>query len=78
MAEKTTKWRLAWGIHGGTMLSRDSGEDITDLESEAACLQQAQELKAEFARLGYSLWFARAYGPNGEQVSFGSLTRPYS
>jgi hypothetical protein len=64
--EKAEKWKFQIGIHRGTLTSRDSGAD-QEFDSLAECHAEAGKAKANYAGMGYQIWFCRAVGPNGEK-----------
>ena len=49
--------KLHYGIHRGTLMSRDVG-DILDIVSEDAARKKAIELEEGYKKMGYMLWFA--------------------
>ena len=61
-----TTWKLNYGCHRGTLISRDS--ECLELPSLEACKARLAEAETTWNRFGYSVWFAQAVGPNGEQV----------
>jgi hypothetical protein len=63
-------YKLTWGFHRGTTLSRDDGEPYT-FETEAEALAKIEDLKKDMARLGRYVWFADI---NGKRVFY----TPYS
>ena len=69
-----TNWKLNYGCHRGTLISRDS--ECLELPSLEACKARLAEAEAGLKRIGYSVWFAQAVGPNGEQVKLHEVT-PY-
>ena len=73
MGEKP--WTLRWGIHRGTIISRDMGDDIP-CDSLEACRTETKKLKRRFGRIGYKLWYARAVGPGGQSIGLASA--PYA
>ena len=48
--------KLHYGIHRGTLMSRDIAE--VDVESEEAAKVKANELSEHFSKMGYQLWYA--------------------
>lgn len=55
------KWRVSYGIHHGTMMSRDSDDQYFDTEDEAR--DALRKILSSFNprdRFGYYLWFASA------------------
>jgi hypothetical protein len=67
----TGKWLLSFGIHRGTLMSRDSGRSEHGSEEEARASYRDQ--KAAAARFGYSVWFAQLIAP-GAPWSSGWVT----
>ena len=67
----TGKWLLAFGIHRGTLMSRDSGRSEHGSEEEAR--KSYREQKASAARIGYRVWFAQMIAP-GAPYSSGWVT----
>jgi len=64
--ETTPKWRLDYGIHRGTLVSRDSDVSLYDSEAEA---RAAFQRKHAFHRgFGYSVWYAYLYAPDGTKT----------
>lgn len=76
-ASKQVTWSLAWGIHKGTLMSRDQGDTVRGLDSLEECREKAEDLKKQFGRSGYKLWFATATSSAGESHPFSELTEPY-
>jgi len=60
------KWTLSIGSHNGTFMSRNSKSE--DYESLEECREAVKEHERTWNRLGHYVWFARATGPNGEEV----------
>lgn len=53
-------FRLSWGIHRKTLMSRDIGDPYY-FDTIEQCKEKALELKTYFKEnFGYSLWFATA------------------
>ena len=75
----TGKWLLSFGIHRGTLTSRDSGRSEHDSEEE--CRESCREQKASAASFGCKVWFAQMIAP-GAPYSSGWVTldqgEPYS
>jgi len=57
----TGKWLLSFGIHRGTLTSRDSGRTEHDGKEDAE--RSYQEQKASAASSGYKVWFAKLIAP---------------
>ena len=71
----TVGWTLNWGIHNGTLTSRDKGDPKKGLESLEACREEAIRLNRAFGT--YRLWYATAVSPEGEETHFPELAHPY-
>jgi len=75
----TGKWLLSFGIHRGTLTSRDSEQ--TRHGSEAEARRQYQESKKAYADLGMQVWYAKMIQP-GAPYSTGWIVldsgTPYS
>jgi hypothetical protein len=69
------KWRLGWGIHRGTIMSRDIGQPKT-FDSREEAVKAVEELKRDFAKMGYVLWFATLTSPDGQEEQLGLQQRP--
>jgi len=67
----TGKWLLAFGLHRGTLMSRDSGRSEHDSREDAEASYREQ--KAGAARIGCKVWFAQIIAP-GEPWSTGWVT----
>jgi hypothetical protein len=59
MSTPTKRWTLTWGIHRGTLMSRDVG-DPYDFDTLEECRTKAQELERAFRRSGCQMWFTTA------------------
>ncbi len=72
-------WTLRWGIHRGTLMSRDTGEP-KQFDTVEECRTEAARIDESFIGhgWGYRLWFATAHGPDGESVNFPEFNRSYS
>jgi hypothetical protein len=57
---------LTWGIHKGTLISRDVGRPKPCNSLEKA-QKMANSINEESRRTGYMLWFATWYDENGNQ-----------
>lgn len=66
MAEDLKKWILHFGIHRGTLMSRDADRD--DFDSLEECRERVQQLERDMRSIGYLIWYAYAVGPEGERV----------
>lgn len=65
-------WRIAIGIHQGTMMSRDFhsvstkfDDSSAPLQSLADCIECAQAWRENYRKLGYFIWYAHAIAPDG-------------
>jgi hypothetical protein len=74
MVEENKKWKLSLGCHRGTITSRDSG--IEEYDSLEACKQAVAEAEKFWTQTGTFVWFATAFGPNGEEIKLHPGT-PY-
>ena len=63
---ESTKWTLNHGIHGGAVMSRDSGTSTFDTEKEARDAFQKQ--KQWYHSIGYVIWFAYLTSPDGNKI----------
>lgn len=59
------KYELHYGIHRGTITSRDS--DMSLFETEEAARESYRSRKQFHKSIGYSVWFAYLISPTGEQ-----------
>lgn len=66
-ANDTGKWLLTFGVHRGTLTSRDSGRTEHDSKEEAE--KSYREQKASAARFGYKVWFAQVIAPGAPYSS---------
>lgn len=62
---KNKKWILAYGIHRGTLMSRDCGQETCASLQE--CQNLAKKIETDMRSIGYQIWYAHANGPNGER-----------
>jgi hypothetical protein len=67
----TGKWLLTFGIHRGTLMSRDSGQSEHGNKDEAE--RAYREQKANAAAIGCKVWFASLIAP-GAPWSTGWVT----
>lgn len=58
------KWLVSYGVHQGTIVSRDS-QNPTVHDSEAAARAYFNKLKAGFDADGYRTWFAELIDAQG-------------
>lgn len=71
IAQETTpnkSWTLEFGIHQGTVISRDS-DSIGGFESLQACIDELAKKERFFNSIGYVIWYANAVSPSGERQS---------
>lgn len=65
------KWRVIWGIHRGTLTSRDSTQEYCP--DEAAARAKYEQVISAYQRgndrFGYVLWFAEIRDPNNKKVA---------
>jgi len=59
------KWVLNYGIHRGTIISRD-GESLK-FDTEKQARDAWQRISAQIAKRGCFVWFATLISPNDEQ-----------
>lgn len=59
------EWRLSYGIHRGTLMSRDTGSK--NFATLAECKADVAKMESDFRRMGYMIWFAEAHGPDGQK-----------
>lgn len=62
------KWTLHMGFHRGTMLSRDL-TNPTKHDSLETCIHVFRDRERMMNSIGYSVWFAKAIGPNEEETT---------
>ena len=60
-----SKFILSWGIHAGTLMSRDIGEPY-HFDTEEECIDKARKLQSHYRSMGYKIWYANVICPNGE------------
>jgi hypothetical protein len=77
-------WKLQIGTHRGTKQSRDTEVHTTKYDSPHEVLHTLDEVKecakewaAQYAHLGYSIWFAHAISPDGQTISNILPSTPY-
>jgi hypothetical protein len=66
--ERKKMYVLRWGLHRGTLMSRDIGDNFyfNNLEE---CRKKHMELKADFNSRGYQIWYAEIVVPyDGEKI----------
>lgn len=72
MTEEQKKWVLNMGSHDGTVMGRDSSrEEYNSLEE---CKQVIDEAEKSWNDMGRRVWYADAYGPNGEKVTLREVS----
>ena len=71
---KNKKWQLSIGCHDGTLTGRDS--ELREFDSLEECKNNLKESERFWNSIGHFVWFATAYGPNGEELSLHPGT-PY-
>lgn len=72
MTETQKKWKLVVASHRGTIRSRNSTTE--DHDSLEACQQAMKSFEQFYENIGYSVRFAKAIGPNGEEVELQKET----
>jgi len=68
-------WKYYFGLHRGTLISRDSNGPTEKLSLEE-CREQADEDERFVASIGYQIWFCYAISPDGERVNL-KKSAPY-
>ena len=63
----TKDWKLHYGIHRGTITSRDV--TMIQCDSLEDCKRKIAKIEKDMVRFGYVIWFANAISVSGEQVS---------
>jgi hypothetical protein len=58
-------WALFYGIHRGTLMSRDLGNADYQYTSFNECKDALVQAASHFSGLGYWIWFAEAIAPDG-------------
>jgi hypothetical protein len=59
------KWSLFYGIHRGTLMSRDTYNAEFTYTSFNECVEVLALAAANLSKLGYWIWFAEAIAPDG-------------
>lgn len=72
---KEGKWTLSIGCHRKTLMSRDT--DCREHDSLENCKEDVRKSEEFWSSIGYYVWFARATGPNGEEVKLHEGTQYY-
>jgi hypothetical protein len=60
-------WKLDYGIHRGTMISRDC-EVIPGLDGEQGCRYALAQVERYVASIGSYIWYAYAISPDGTRI----------
>lgn len=73
------RWYVSYGIHRGTLMSRDTATEWFDTESDAREYYHkvVDGYQPGRDRFGYVLWFASLHSPDGKQAAQTS-GYPYS
>ena len=58
-------WILRWGIHKGSVMLRDCGE-TEYCDCKETLIEKVKQIKEDFKKIGYSIWFASITSPSGE------------
>lgn len=61
------KFMLVHGIHKGTLMSRDTGQQ--EFDSMEACEEYLDQQEAFYRSIGYMIWFAYVIDPDGKRTS---------
>ncbi len=69
-----SKWILNYGIHQGTLMSRDVGQP-TEYDSREEAMAAAAANREYYRQIGYKIWFATITDPNGKRTQIES--NPY-
>lgn len=71
-----TQWTLSIGIHCGTLTSRESEQPklLANLEE---CQKETTRAEKQYAKFGYSIWFADAIDPDGKVHRMRYTYTPY-
>jgi len=64
--ELAGKWHFHFGLHRGTITSRD-GETPKEMDSLAECQAAAVKAQQDCRQLGCQVWFCYAMSPEGER-----------
>lgn len=68
------QYTLSWGIHAGTLTSRDVGESYK-FDTEQECIDKAHKLQSHYKNMGYKIWYANVINPDG--TSRNIISTPY-
>lgn len=74
-AEPELQWELRFGIHTGTMMSRDAENPLKCASLDEAKTVFAERLKGARS-IGCKVWYAYAARPNDERVELAP-SEPY-
>lgn len=76
----TNQWRVSYGIHRGTLMSRHTADARFDIEQEAREFLQdvVNGYQPGRNRFGYVLWFASLWNPQDKRVEQINGYPPYS
>lgn len=66
--------KLWWGIHDGTLYSRDSGPAV-EFENEQAARAEYLGMKPKYESIGYMFWFCKIILEDGAKIELES--NPY-
>lgn len=69
------KWKLHFGTHRGTLMSRDAS--VEEYETLDKCRSFIARAEKDLADSGYVIWYAYAIGPDGQRVELHK-EYPYS
>jgi len=64
--KKSNRWRLNFGVHRDTLLTRDS--EINEYDSEEEARKNFEQLKEWYESFGLKIWYADLYPPEGEKT----------
>jgi hypothetical protein len=60
------EFKLSWGIHRGTLISRDCPYEPEKFTTEEKAIKRWQELYAWYTgEMGMQIWFATLHYPDG-------------
>ena len=62
--EPSKKWELHYGIHRGTLMSRDTG--VIERDTLEECRQYVAEEDQWLRSIGYMFWYAYAIEPGSD------------
>lgn len=61
------QWRMEVGIHKGTVTSRDIRTDF-EVKNLEDCKTQLAAYEKDMQFIGYQIWYAKAYHPDGTEI----------